>query len=147
MEEYNSRVGKEMPSRNQMIVSKRFLIKATLYGFILGIPCIAAFLIGYQESYELACTLAFSTICIARLFHGFNCLGQGSILRYGIKNKHQINSILFGMVLLFAVLFIPMLRDFFEAGYLSYQRLGLIMLLGLMPLFIIQALRFIREAN
>lgn len=147
MEEYNNSVGKAMPSRNQMIVNKRFLIKATIYGFILGIPCILAFLIGYKESYKLACTMAFSTICIARLFHGFNCLGQGSIIRYGIKNKHQINSLLFGLVLLFGVLFIPTFRDFFEAGYLSYQRLGLIMLLGLIPLFIIQALRLIREVQ
>ena len=53
----------------------------------------------------LAMTLAFATLTLARLFHGFNCRGRQSIFTLGfLSNKASLAAFCAGIVLLAAVL-------------------------------------------
>ena len=56
--------------------------------------------------------MAFATLCLARLFHGFNCRGKHSIFRLGVFLQINIVWCAFGigLVLLSTVLFIPTLK-------------------------------------
>ena len=60
---------------NESILTKDFLLKIATEGLSIGATTMAAFLIGYQNGANtmLGMTMAFATLCSARLFHGFNC--------------------------------------------------------------------------
>ena len=59
--------------------------------------------------------MAFATLTLARLFHGFNCRSDESIFELGFKsNKYSIYAFAAGVLLLAAVLFIPGLHGMFS---------------------------------
>ena len=62
-----------------------------------------------------ASTMAFSTLTLARLFHGFNCRSSRSLLRLGIfTNPYSLAAFGLGAALLGAVLFVPGLQAMFD---------------------------------
>lgn len=54
-----------------------------LQGLLIAVPVMTAFYLGYQTSTAEAMTMAFATLTLARLFHGFNCREDRSILAHG----------------------------------------------------------------
>lgn len=58
------------------IMTKGFLCRLLVYGFMIAAVTIAAFHIGLKEGAAMASTMAFATLTLARLFHGFNCRGN-----------------------------------------------------------------------
>ncbi|MGL5352757.1 MAG: cation-translocating P-type ATPase, partial [Clostridium sp.] len=77
---------KDKPRDNKAsILSKDFIIEIATEGLIIAIFTIIAFTIGLKTGDEfVASTMAFSTLCLARLFHGFNCRGNKSIFKLGL---------------------------------------------------------------
>lgn len=68
--------------------------------------------------------MAFSTLTLARLFHGFNCRSSHSIIRLGLgSNLYSVMAFQLGVVLLAAVLFVPGLQIMFAAADLSLSQL------------------------
>ena len=62
-----------------------------------------------------ASTMAFSTLTLARLFHGFNCRSRHSLLRLGLfTNLYSLAAFGLGTALLGAVLFAPGLQVMFD---------------------------------
>ena len=62
-----------------------------------------------------ASTMAFSTLTLARLFHGFNCRSSHSLLRLGLfTNLYSLAAFGLGAALLGAVLFVPGLQAIFD---------------------------------
>ena len=62
-----------------------------------------------------ASTMAFSTLTLARLFHGFNCRSRRSLLRLGLfTNLYSLAAFGLGTALLGAVLFAPGLQVMFD---------------------------------
>lgn len=61
-----------------------------------------AFYMGYQGGNTLkGSTMAFSVLCLARLFHGFNCRGGSSIIGLGLfSNMFSIATFVIGFILL-----------------------------------------------
>lgn len=60
--------------RNESIMTKDFLINVGIEGLVIAVTTMTAFMIGYRDNNALlASTMAFGTLCMGRLFHGFNC--------------------------------------------------------------------------
>ncbi|MBO5093869.1 MAG: cation-translocating P-type ATPase [Lachnospiraceae bacterium] len=128
------------------------LLNAPLYrrllaqGFLIAASTLAAYGIGLRESPTAACTMAFSTLTAARLFHGFNCRSGQSIFRIGLcSNKYSLAAFACGMALLAAVLLLPPLQPLFSVTTLGGSRLASVFLLALLPTALIQAKRLLTE--
>ena len=132
----------------QPILTKGLLGKIFAHGAIIAAAVMAAYFIGLRDSgAELAMTMAFSTLTLARLFHGFNCRGLPSIFRIGLTtNKASIGAFFAGVVLLAAVLFIPGLNTLFEVAPFTMQEIGLVVLLAFLPTVVIQIYKVINDA-
>ena len=130
------------------ILTKGLLGKIFAYGAIIAAAVMAAYFIGLRDSgADLAMTMAFSTLTLARLFHGFNCRGIPSIFRIGLTtNKASIGAFFAGVVLLAAVLFIPGLNTLFEVAPFTMKEIGLVVLLAFLPTVVIQIYKVINDA-
>ena len=128
------------------ILSKDFLVRILVEGSIIGLFTLTAYHIGLTTSPQLASTMAFATLCLARLFHGFNCRGKQSIFKLGFaSNKYSLWAFLAGFLFLNAVLFIPGLTYLFEVAPLTLSTTLTIYGLAFMPTVIIQIYKVIRE--
>lgn len=128
------------------ILSKDFLVRILVEGSIIGLFTLTAYHIGLTTSPQLASTMAFATLCLARLFHGFNCRGKQSIFKLGFaSNKYSLWAFLAGFLFLNAVLFIPGLTYLFEVAPLTLSTTLTIYGLAFMPTVIIQIYKVLRE--
>ena len=147
MEESKKDLLKEKPrSRNASILSKDFIYEIVFEGIIIAIFTLAAFYLGLKTDSEVASTMAFATLCLARLFHGFNCRDNKSIFSIGLfTNKYSWMAFGIGLVLLNSVLFVPFLRGLFEVATLTGSQIGYIYLFAFAPTVIIQVVKVIRD--
>ena len=132
---------KEKPRNSkESILTKDYMIQIGLEGLLIAIFTLIAFYIGLESNNELVpATMAFSTLCLARLFHGFNCRGKQSIFKLGLfSNKYSIYAFVTGLVLLNSVLFIPPLQKLFEIAPLNGTLVACIYVLAFMPTLFIQ---------
>ncbi len=97
------------------ILNRPLLARIGGQGLLIAIVTMAAFYLGYRDGdAALASTMAFATLTLARLFHGFNCRGAESIFRLKFStNPFSIAAFFAGVVLLTLVLFVPGLKDLF----------------------------------
>ena len=121
LEPYSDDVMKKSPRpSNESILTKAFLAKVGYSGIIISIATISAFLLGYfyqgAHNAGAAMTMAFATLCMSRLFHGFSCKSEKPILftKRMWDNKFAVMAFLAGMVLINAVLWIPGLHELFR---------------------------------
>ena len=146
MEKSNGNLLKEKPrGRNESILNKELLKIVAFEGIIISIFTIISFYGGNPNlNPKAASTIAFSTLCLARLFHGFNCRGNQSIFKLGITtNIYSICAFLVGVLLLSTVLFIPPLKIVFNVVSLSGNQYLLLIFCAIMPTVIIQLLKII----
>ena len=116
-----------------------------LQGLLIAVPVMTAFYLGYQSGTAEAMTMAFATLTLARLFHGFNCREDRSILRMGISgNPASLAAFGVGVLLLLAVLLIPALHGLFLVADLTLAQLGMILGLAVLPTLCIQITRIAR---
>ncbi|MGF0110197.1 cation-translocating P-type ATPase [Clostridium sp. SGI.024] len=147
MEKSKKDLLKDKPrARNSSILSKDFIYEILLEGIVITIFTLAAFYIGLKTNNNVASTMAFTTLCLARLFHGFNCRGDKSIFSIGLfTNKFSWMAFATGLVLLNLVLFVPFLRRLFEVATLTSSQVGYIYLFAFIPTLIIQIVKVIRD--
>lgn len=145
MEPSNEELIKDKPrSRDESILTKSFVGEVGFQGILIAIATMAAFYIGYETSTEAAMTMAFSTLCLARLWHGFNSRGKQSIFKLGITtNVYTIGAFFLGLILLSLVLFVPFLEEVFSVAVLSWAQIGWIALLAFLPTVVIQIKKII----
>ena len=105
-----------------------------------------AFYLGFAKGDAgLGSTMAFSTLCLGRLFHGFNCRGNGSVLKLGLtKNMFSIYAFLLGAALLYVVLIVPAFHDMFAVSDLTLMNFLEMTVLAFAPTLIIQVLKYIK---
>lgn len=116
-----------------------------LQGLLIAVPVMTAFYLGYRTGTAEAMTMAFATLTLARLFHGFNCREDRSILRMGISgNPASLAAFGVGVLLLLAVLLIPALHGLFLVADLTLAQLGMILGLAVLPTLCIQITRIAR---
>ncbi|BCZ44268.1 cation-transporting ATPase, P-type [Clostridium gelidum] len=133
---------------SESILTKDFIKDVSIQGLIIGIFTMISYHIGLATgNHGIAMTMAFSTLCLARLFHGFNCRGKRSIFSLGVfSNKFSWMAFIAGVILVNAVLLIPVLQKLFEITPLSTNQLLQIHLFAFIPTLIIQIFKVIRDA-
>ena len=130
------------------ILNKSLLSRIGGQGLLIAIVTMIAFYLGYQGGDAmLASTMAFSTLTLARLFHGFNCRGDASIFKLKLStNKASIGAFFAGVVLLMLVLFTPGLKDLFLVSpHFTLTNLGEMVGLAFLPSLVIQIVKIIAD--
>ena len=131
----------------ESILNKEFLVQLFVQGGLIAVCTMIAFHMGLNAGEEaLASTMAFATLTLARLFHGFNCRSELSIFKIGFKsNMASIGAFAAGIVFLLLVLFVPFLSRLFAVSALTGAQVGIIFGLAFIPTAIIQLLRVFKE--
>ncbi|MEK5482658.1 MULTISPECIES: cation-translocating P-type ATPase [unclassified Viridibacillus] len=150
LEPHNKKTMKDKPRNiNTPLLNKKFTTQVVLEGLLIGISTIIAFQMGLSTGDTLtASTMAFTTLCLSRLVHGFNSRSKESIFTIGIfSNKYTWLAFLIGFISLHLVLFVPSLTGVFEVAKLSGVQLGIIYSLSIMPFLVNQwyKLLFVRN--
>ncbi len=151
LEPHRAEVMDEKPRPvNESILTKTFLMKIGIEGFVIGCTTMAAFLIGYQGGDStVASTMAFATLCLGRLVHGYDCKTAKPLLfkKGFFNNRYLQGAFLVGFVLLNGVLLIPGLHSLFKIAPLDGLQLLTIYGLALINLPIIQLLKWLNVRN
>ena len=121
------------------ILTKDFLLRVLIQGGLIAVSTTAAFYIGLRQSGAMASTMAFSTLTLARLFHGFNCRSEKPLHRLGFSgNWYSLGAFALGVCLLSLVLFVPGLRYLFRVEAMSMGQIGWVCLLAFIPTLLVQ---------
>lgn len=128
------------------ILTKELSGKILIEGILIALFVMIGFYIGYKDNDALkASTIAFSVLCLARLFHGFNCRGGASVFGLGVfSNKFSIIAFVIGFVLLNTILLVPVFHIIFQVVPLTANELFTIYGLAFVPTLIIQISKFIK---
>ena len=149
MEPYSGDVMREKPrDKNQSILTRLVMTNIVVEGIVIGIATLVGFYIGLSRGEaELGSTMAFATLCLSRLVHGFNCKsGRPVIFKKQMwNNSTLIGAFLIGFVLLNAVLLIPGLQGIFQVAPLDVFELLTIYGLAVCVFIVIQFLKAIRS--
>ncbi len=138
-------LGRKPRDPKEPLLSGDLVKRIGLQGLLIAVPVMTAFYLGYQSGTAEAMTMAFATLTLARLFHGFNCREDRSILRMGISgNPASLAAFGVGVLLLLAVLLIPALHGLFLVADLTLAQLGMILGLAVLPTLCIQITRIAR---
>ena len=131
------------------ILNRSLLSRIGVQGLLIAIATMAAFYLGYGPTKDaaMASTMAFATLTLARLFHGFNCRGAESLFRLKLTtNPASVLAFFAGVVLLALVLFVPGLTSLFMvAPEFGAAQLGKVVLLALAPTVVIQLYKLLTD--
>ena len=147
VEPHNAGVMKDKPrNKNASILTKSVLINIVIEGIVIALATIGAYSIGLMASPEHASTMAFATLCLSRLVHGFNCKSRRSVWfkKRMFNNSSLIGAFVIGLVLLNLVLFVPVLQPIFAIAPLSGAQVGAIYLLAAGTFVVIQLIKTLR---
>ena len=129
------------------ILNKEFMLQLLVQGGLIAVCTMAAFHIGLNAGDEvLASTMAFATLTLARLFHGFNCRSEQPVFKIGFRsNPASLGAFAIGVVLLLLVLAVPFLSRLFAVSALTLAQFGIIGGLAFIPTALIQLYRVVRK--
>ena len=149
VEPSDSEVMKDKPrAAKESILTGKFLSKIAVDGLVIGTMTMIAFLTGYhQNGALLGSTYAFGTLCLARLFHGFNCKSDRPVIftKRFFNNKWLLGAFMLGAALITAVLTVPGLETVFKVETLNPAQLGTVYLYAFASLPIIQLIKWVRK--
>ena len=131
------------------ILTPGFVGQIFFQGGLMAGATMWAWSLGMRQGGEaLACTMAFSALTLARLFHGFNCRSSYSIIQLGLlSNPGSLAAFMLGSILLAAVLFVPGLQMFFAASDLMPVQAAAVGMAAFLPTVVIQLGRIFRDAQ
>lgn len=148
VEPHSSDVMNEKPRpKNQSILTKKVLTNICVEGVVIGVMTMIAFYVGFIRNAEVASTMAFSTLCLSRLVHGFNCKSDKPVwfTKKMWNNKSMIGAFFVGFVLLNAVLLVPALQGIFAVAPLTIAELLTVYGLSIGTFVVVQILKMIRK--
>ena len=128
LEPHTDEVMREKPRpRNEDILTKPFLLSVGMEGLVIAAATITAFYLGLSYGGAAAGqTMAFSTLCLSRLFHGFSCKSQHPVLltRKFWNNRALLGAFAAGSLLLGLVLLVPALEPLFSVAQMSSRKIS-----------------------
>ena len=126
------------------ILTKDFILTQ---GGIIAVCTMIAFHLGLGSGDAgIASTMAFATLTLARLFHGFNCRSRHNIFKLGFSsNWYSLGAFAAGVCLLGLVMFVPFLQKLFSVTPLTMSQTGSVCLLAAIPTILIQASKILRD--
>ena len=148
LDPHNKNVMNEKPRpKNEGIMTKDFVLGIGIEGLVIGINTIIAFYLGLNISTQAASTMAFATLCLSRLFHGFNSKSERPVIfkKEMFNNKYLNGSFIIGFILLNAVILVPFLQPAFRTVYVGTANLIWIYILAFINIPEIQIIKFIKS--
>jgi Ca2+-transporting ATPase len=129
------------------ILTKDFMTTILTQGGIIAVCTMIAFHTGLRSgSAATASTMAFATLTLARLFHGFNCRSKHNIFKLGFSsNWYSLGAFAAGVVLLGIVMFVPFMQNLFSVTPLTQSQIIDVCLLAAVPTVLIQIFKVIRD--
>ena len=129
------------------ILTKDFMLTILTQGGIIAVCTMIAFHLGLGSGNAgIASTMAFATLTLARLFHGFNCRSRHNIFKLGFSsNWYSLGAFAAGVCLLGLVMFVPFLQKLFSVTPLTMSQTGSVCLLAAIPTILIQASKILRD--
>lgn len=151
LEPHTDSVMKRKPRpANESLMTKPFLFGVCYSGVIIAAATIAAYIIGYcTAGAPLGMTMAFATLCMSRLFHGFSAKADEPVIftKRMFNNKFGIGAFAAGMLLVNAVLLIPSLHELFSVSdALHGAQIGIIYALSFGSMCVVQIAKAIIQA-
>lgn len=145
---------KPRPS-NESILNKETIKYILVHSVMIAISVMIAFFVGKNSSNDpiisasMASTMAFSVLCLARLFEGFDSRGKYSLARLKImSNKFALGAFGVGVMLLMAVLLIPACHGFMKiSDAFTMKNLAQVIGLAFMPFGVTQIVRLVKESS
>ncbi len=130
------------------LLDRKLIGQIVVEGALIAAPTMTAFFIGSHDGgVALGATMAFATLSLARLFHGFNCRGDAPIGKLGLfANPAALLAFFGGVALLAAALFVPALHPLLLVADVTLAHAGQIALLAFAPTLVIQLYRAARDA-
>lgn len=135
-------------AKDESILNSRALSAISLSGILIAIATLIAFTIGMGQVSVIevsrpgavtASTMAFATLCLARLWHGFNCRGNENIFRLGLfKNVYTIGAFFVGAALLMSIISFPFFTEAFGVQNIDSNLIGCVWILAFLPTLVIQ---------
>ena len=128
------------------ILTRAFLTKLLVQGGLIAVATMAAFYMGLETSDAMASTMAFATLTLARLFHGFNCRSKHSIFKVGFFRQLvqprgvRARCSASGRSSIYSVLPAAV-----SVEVMSVAQLGYILLFAVLPTVLIQAYKVISD--
>ena len=140
-------LGEKPRDPKEGILTKDFMLSILLQGALIAVCTMIAFHMGLSAGGStVASTMAFATLTLARLFHGFNCRSKHSIFYLKLStNWYSVGAFFAGVTLLVLVLFVPILERLFSVSPLTGGQLGTIVVLAFIPTVLIQLVKVILE--
>lgn len=137
LEPHNKKLMKDKPRNiNESLLNKKFVSQVGFEGLIIAAVTIIAFQVGLSTGdTAVATTMAFATLCLSRLLHGFNCRSEDSIFKIGIFSNLAV---WIAFLLGFTILNFVLINGLFEVADLTSNQYLMIYGLSLVPLVIIQ---------
>ncbi len=124
------------------IMDKKFLMDTALVGILITISTVIAYHIGLEKNPVAASTMAFATLCLARLFHCFNCRGRKpiNVLGFG-SNSFSLIAFFVGIIFLAIALFVTPLHSVFGVTAITGKMIGIMAGLAVAPTVIVQIVK------
>lgn len=148
MEPINKNVMKEKPRpTNESILNKETSVYILVHSVMISACVMGAFMMGNTISAGMASTMAFATLCLARLFEGFDSRSKFSLFKIKLtSNWYSVGACAVGVLFLAAALFIPPVRAFMDVSNTFEWQNGLqVLVLSILPFVITQVVRGIIE--
>ncbi|MBP3310283.1 MAG: cation-translocating P-type ATPase [Ruminococcus sp.] len=151
MEPMQPGIMKEKPrSSKESILNKETGVYIIFHSILIAACVMTAFMLGksHSDSAAMASTMAFGTLCLARLFEGFDSRGKYSLAKLGITtNLFSLGAFFLGAAFLVCALMITPVHGFMDVSN-SFTAMNLLQVAGLavIPFAVTQICRMIREA-
>jgi len=109
---------------NEAIINKSMRTAVALRAVILAVGTLGAFLYGlFMHDYAVAISMCFFTLVASELIVSYSAKSEGINLRGLLSNRFLNISIVFSLLILFAVIYVPFLADLFSAVPLTGMQL------------------------
>lgn len=147
METHKNNILNEKPRRtNDSLFNQKTFYQMIYEGMIIALCTMCSYLMGLKGHPFTASTMAFSTICLARLLHGFNCRSEQPLSKIGLfSNSSSLIAFMIGFILLHIILFIPIMQHLFFIEPLTLLQLLCVYGFSLLPTLMIQTRKMLKD--
>ena len=143
MEQGTDEILKQKPRGSKdPLLSKNTLLQIGFEGLVICIFTMLAYFIGLRIDALTASTMAFGTLCLARLFHGFNSRSNLPLYKIPV-NFYSVGAFIVGGGLLIIILTVPAFHSLFSISILSLQQMLMIFVFAALPSVFIQIAKVI----
>ena len=138
---------KKKPVKDGSLFEKGLVQRVIFYGILISLITFIAYIIGFQNNYKVGVTMAFLVLCISQIIHALN---QHSSTLSVFSKKHPKNKYLYiamfaSFVILLLVVLVRPIANFFSLVSLSLLEWVIVFLLSLVPLIVLEIVKFVRN--